>query len=64
MWNVLFAIGIAASVWFSAASLAIELPKQRATFLAAIDKSPRELLYRQTTSADNGDRQPSASQLD
>ena len=64
MWNTLFAIGIGASVWFSASSLAIELPKQRATFLAAIEKSPTELTYRQATSTDNFDKQHNASQLD
>lgn len=64
MWNTLFAIGIAASVWFSASSLAIELHKQRATFLAAIEKSPTELTYRQTTSGNSGESQHSASQLD
>jgi hypothetical protein len=64
MWNTLFAIGIAASVSFSAASLAIELDKQRATFLATIDKPPSEPTYRRTTSADNGNSQYSASRLD
>ena len=64
MWNDLFAIGIAASVWFSAASLAIEFHKQRATFLAATDISRMELTYRQTTTADNRDKQHNASQPD
>lgn len=63
MWNTFFAIGIAASVWLSAASLAAEFNKQRATFLAAIDKPPAELTYRQASSASMGDEQLSASRL-
>jgi hypothetical protein len=63
MWNTLFAAGIAASVWFSAASLAVEFNKQRATFLAAIDKPSAGQSYRQATSANLGDDQHGASQL-
>jgi hypothetical protein len=64
MWNTLFATGIAASVWLSAASLAVEFNKQRDAFLAAIDKPPAETTYRQATRANVGDDQHSASQLD
>ena len=64
MWNTLFAIAIAASVWFSAASLAVEFDKQRSSFLAAIDKPAGEQSYREATSANAGDDRHSASQLD
>ena len=63
MWNTVFAIAIAASVWFSAASLAVEFNKQRTTFLAAVAKPPAEQTYRQARSANTADEQNSASQL-
>jgi hypothetical protein len=64
MWSTLFAIAVGASVWFSAVSLSVEFNKQRATFLAAIDKPPAEQTYRQATSANVGDAQPGVSQVD
>jgi hypothetical protein len=64
MWNTMFAIAIAASVWFSAASLAVEFNKQRATFLAAMAKPPAEQTYREAESAKVGDEQQPASRLD
>lgn len=64
MWNTLFAIAIAASVWFSAASLAVEFDKQRSSFLAALDKPAGEQNYRQATSANAGDDRQLVSHLD
>ena len=64
MWNTMFAMAIAVSVWFSAASLAVEFNKQRATFLAVMDRPPSEQAYRQATSAKVGEEQDRASRLD
>jgi hypothetical protein len=37
MWVTLFALAVAASVWFSAANLAIQLSNERAAFHSAIE---------------------------
>jgi hypothetical protein len=53
---------MAASVWFSAARLAVEFDKQRATFVAAAGSS--ETPYRQATSGRVDDQPWSTSRLD
>jgi hypothetical protein len=60
MWVTLFGLAVAASVWFSAASLALQLEKKQADVNAAIER--REQMsatpYRQLSAAQrrNGDR--------
>jgi hypothetical protein len=58
MWNTLFAIAVGASVWFSAASLSVEFNKQRAIFIATIDKQHDEGSYRQASSNRASEEQP------
>jgi hypothetical protein len=56
MWVTFFALATAASVWLSAASLAVQYTKQRALFNIAIEKQAETptLGPRQLTSANNG----------
>jgi hypothetical protein len=56
MWVTFFALATAASVWLSAASLAVQYNKPRALFNAAIEKqaATRTLGPRQLSSANNG----------
>jgi hypothetical protein len=58
MWNTLFAIAVGASVWFSAVSLSVEFNKQRAIFIAAIDKQHDGASYRQALSNRAREEQP------
>ncbi len=56
MWNTVFALALALSVWFSAANLAIQLDKDRAAVSAFIEGRQQgpETRYRQVSSTEAG----------
>lgn len=56
MWNTVFALALALSVWFSAANLAIQLNKDRAAVSAFIEgrRQGPEMGYRQVSSTEVG----------
>ena len=58
MWVTLFALAVAASVWFSAANLAIQISKERAAFNSAIESREQmsELPNQRFSSAEAGSR--------
>jgi hypothetical protein len=66
MWITLFPLAVAASVWFSAANLAIQISKERAAFNSAIEsrEQMRELPNQWLSSAETGSRVSLNAQLD
>jgi hypothetical protein len=58
MWVTMFALAVAASIWFSAANLAIQLNNERAVFNSAIESRERmpELSNQRLSSNEVGSR--------
>jgi hypothetical protein len=64
MWVTLFALATAASVWFSAANLAVQLRKDQAVVDAVIESRGQTRTNQQFSSAVPSDTVPAAAQFD
>jgi hypothetical protein len=64
MWVTLFALATAASVWFSAANLAVQLRKDQAVVDAVIESRSQTRTNQQFSSAVPSDTDPAAAQFD
>jgi hypothetical protein len=63
MWVTGFSLAVAAAVWFSAASFAVQFNKERAAFIAAVESRP-QTPDGQISSAGVGEDQPPILRLD
>jgi hypothetical protein len=64
MWVTLFALATAASVWFSAANLAVQLRKDQAEVNSAIENRGQTRTGQQNSSAVSANTGPAAAQVD
>ena len=64
MWITLFALATAASVWFSAANLAVQLHKDQAEVNSAIKSRSETRTGQQFSSAVPANTGPAAAQVD
>jgi hypothetical protein len=64
MWVTLFALVTAASVWFTAANLAVQLRKDQAEVNSAIENRGQTRTGQQFSSAVSANTGPAAAQVD
>ena len=64
MWVTLFALATAASVWFSAANLAVQLRKDQAEVNSAIENRGQMRTGQQFSSAVSANTGPAAAKVD